>query len=405
MPNAFQKFTNRLFDPGSLSDENVGQNRQMANLLLNQVSQPRPLEHPTQGLAILAQALNAQAFRQRADRGESALKQKRAQELGAVLNSLNLDPQQQQLVQNLDPKIQQQVIAEGTNRQLFPESPTLRDAVNFGNREQGVVLSAIPGSPEFNAAVADPNLQRIGPVSQVQRQETGGVDEFSGTRSQKFKKQDDFRTSVVNTSLAIDKATDLAKIAIADPASIGNPGAIASFANEFTRTSVAIFNELLPGEDLSVDYGPDDMDFSSFSGSRLRELASNNAQFRASVFSIAFAAAVAEQGSRPSDKDVEGKIKEIAGDSSDVLSFVPTLRNFVKNIDERVRKNSRVGGFNQSFLDSVLPELDRSMSAFDQTISAAPAVPESEVQVLIGQGLSREQAVELIRLRKQHERQ
>lgn len=217
-----------------------------------------------------------------------------------------------------------------------------------------------------------------GPRSLVQRQETGGPGAFSGTTSQKFKKREEFRASVVNTSLAIDKATDLVKLAKAEPGTIGTPGAIFSFGNNFLRTADAIFTELLPGQDLTVDFGPDDMDWSSFKDGRLRELAASNAQFRAGVFSIAFAAAVAEQGSRPSDKDVEGKIREIAGDSSDVLSFTPTISNFIRNIDSRVRKTARVGNFQQSFLDSVLPELDRSMAAFNQAVNAAPAKASKE---------------------------
>ena len=91
-PSKFQKFTNRLFDPGELTNENIRRNRDMADALLNQVSNPGMIQSPTQGLALLAQALNAQAFRQRAEKGESALKQEEAQKLGQFLGGLDLDP-------------------------------------------------------------------------------------------------------------------------------------------------------------------------------------------------------------------------------------------------------------------------------------------------------------------------
>ena len=206
--------------------------------------------------------------------------------------------------------------------------------------------------------------------SRIQRIEQGGPGAFSGTTSQRFKKREDLRASVVNTSLAIDQSADLVKLAIAEPGTIGNPGAIFSFGNNFLRTAEAIMAELLPGKDLEVDFGPDDMNWDVFQSSRLRKLASSNAQFRAGVFSIAIAAAVAEQGSRPSDKDVQANITRIGGDSSDVLSFTPTIAQFVKNIDSRVRKMARVGGFQKEFLDSVLPELDRSIEAFNAAVSS-----------------------------------
>jgi len=94
----FRRFTNRLLEPGVVSDERVRENRQMADLILNQASQPQPIQHPLQGAAQLMQALNAQILRQRANRGEEALKKQRAAELGQFLG--NFDPQTASLIQN-----------------------------------------------------------------------------------------------------------------------------------------------------------------------------------------------------------------------------------------------------------------------------------------------------------------
>lgn len=92
-PNAFNRFTNRLFDPGPLNDDNIRRNRDMADALLNQVSNPR-IGHANQGYANLVQALNAQAFRQKSLRGEDALKQQRAQQMGDFLQAFQSGDEQ-----------------------------------------------------------------------------------------------------------------------------------------------------------------------------------------------------------------------------------------------------------------------------------------------------------------------
>lgn len=295
---------------------------------------------------------------------------KKRPELADVFRSIDLDAMSdEELVSQLEE-------AEIVTR-LFNEPQELARII------AGPEAEALGGAPDtvFEEKSIGGRVTDFSVLQQVSREEVGQPGEFSGTTSQKFKRREDFRTSVVNTSLAIDKATDLVKFAVAEPGAIGTPGAIFSFGNNFLRTAAAIFTEILPGQDLEVDFGPDDVDFSAFSNGRLRELAASNAQFRAGVFSIAFAAAVAEQGSRPSDKDVEGKIREIAGDSSDVLSFVPTISNFVRNIDSRVRKTGRVGDFQESFLNSVLPELDRSMAAFNEVSQSAPVKESNEARL------------------------
>lgn len=86
-PSRFQKFTNRLFDPGALSDEGIRYNRELADAMLNQAVN-RPVGHPTQGLASLMQALNAQIYRQRSAKGKEALQKQRAQEVGDFLAAM-----------------------------------------------------------------------------------------------------------------------------------------------------------------------------------------------------------------------------------------------------------------------------------------------------------------------------
>ena len=89
-PSRFQKFTNRLLDPGNLTDENVQRNRSMAEMLLDQSTNAK-ISHPTQGYAQLMKALNSQIYQQKANRGEKALKEQRAAELGQVMEKLGGD--------------------------------------------------------------------------------------------------------------------------------------------------------------------------------------------------------------------------------------------------------------------------------------------------------------------------
>jgi len=179
-PSAFQRFTNRLFDPGpNVSERSLAQNNQLADALFVAGSQSAPLRSPAQGFAQLAQALNSQILRKQGERGQEALKSQEAKQLGNVLANLSLEPDAEDLIRNLPKDLQGDALGQLVGQKFaVPEPQTPRDAVNFGNSSGEVQLSAVPGTPEFNAAVQDPNLLRIGPVSQVQRQETAGPGGF-----------------------------------------------------------------------------------------------------------------------------------------------------------------------------------------------------------------------------------
>lgn len=101
MPGKFQNFTNRLLDPGNVTDNAIVQNREMADMLLNRSTQGQPIRHPLQGAALMMNALNSQIYRQRANRGEEALKKQRAKELGDFISNMGLDPGQAAALQSM----------------------------------------------------------------------------------------------------------------------------------------------------------------------------------------------------------------------------------------------------------------------------------------------------------------
>ena len=202
--NVFHRFSNRLLDPGNISDENVRRNREMSQQLLRQVSQPQNIQHPTQGLALLANALNAQIFRKRADRGETALKEQKATQMGELLGSLNLGPEQRAIFDSLPEDAQQQIAIQASAQRLLPTKeagftlspgqtrfggggdeiasvePKRGDAVNFLDKNTNQLAGTFfEGTPEFDRAVKNPNLFPTGAASQVQRRETGPPGTFS----------------------------------------------------------------------------------------------------------------------------------------------------------------------------------------------------------------------------------
>lgn len=163
----FQRFTNRLFDPGELTNANIQRNRDMADALLNQASSTAPLQHPLQGVAQLAQALNAQAFRQRSERGESALQEQERQKMAQFL--ANFDPATAQMIGDAPQSLQGGIAGFAAKQVLTPpEKPdygTIRTIEGGQNvtrltvdgipvpGEQGIVASGPRTSPTTNVNI------------------------------------------------------------------------------------------------------------------------------------------------------------------------------------------------------------------------------------------------------------
>jgi len=132
MAGAFQRFSNRLLNPGLITEENVRRNRDLASELLRDSMTPKPIQHPTQGLAQLFNALNSQIMQQRSQRGETALRQQQSDEMAAFLE--NFDPETAQLVQSAPQSFRPQLagmVAQEQIEQRFAPPP----AKKFGITE------------------------------------------------------------------------------------------------------------------------------------------------------------------------------------------------------------------------------------------------------------------------------
>jgi len=146
--NAFTRFTNRLMDVSKVSDDEVRRNQEMADLLLTQSSRPQPIGHWTQGLAQLANAMNAQIYRQRASKGETALKEQKARALGDVLSQFPQD--QRSMLGGLaeyNPDIGNAVLGGAIGDRMKAPPPPEKPS-RIGQR-----VVSIPGQQPFEAEV------------------------------------------------------------------------------------------------------------------------------------------------------------------------------------------------------------------------------------------------------------
>jgi hypothetical protein len=82
----FKQWANSVLEPGVLNDKNIQRKRDLAQMLLDQSTRGEPIQHRNQGYKMLMDALNAQIYRQQANRGEKALNEQRAKQMGEMLN-------------------------------------------------------------------------------------------------------------------------------------------------------------------------------------------------------------------------------------------------------------------------------------------------------------------------------
>lgn len=221
--DAFNRFQNRLFDPGELSSENVRSNRDMANTLLNQVSNPGNIQSPTQGLALLAQALNAQAFRQRANKGETALKEQNTAQMGSFLQGLNLDPDKRAILENAPEGIKDQLLG-GVAAQQFksPQQKIGQAQLREGN--EFVTRRTINGQVD----TSDEGVISRSNIDRRQQVETGppGSFELPGSR-------DDEKRRLRRVTEVTGELAESLRNVQENPRSTGTVGSAAEFANAF----------------------------------------------------------------------------------------------------------------------------------------------------------------------------
>ncbi len=142
----------------------------------------------------------------------------------------------------------------------------------------------------------------------------------------------DFRNKVGFAATGAQSATELVKISYEGPAALGKSGAIVTFGNELVSTARSLVDlagkaALPPTETKLQDAGYEAFDWGA-TDKEIKTLgltAAQAAQFKSGIYSIAFSAAVGEQGSRPSDKDIQQYIAIYGGNITDPNAFIATI--------------------------------------------------------------------------------
>ena len=143
----------------------------------------------------------------------------------------------------------------------------------------------------------------------------------------------DFRNKVAMAATGAASATELVKISLKDPAGLGKSGAIVAFGNELAKTAKNLVELAgqppLPASETQkqasgVD-GAWDWSVLDKETKKLGMVPEAAARFKSGIYSIAFSAAVGEQGSRPSDKDIQQYIAIYGGGITDAKVFRGTI--------------------------------------------------------------------------------
>ena len=141
-----------------------------------------------------------------------------------------------------------------------------------------------------------------------------------------------FRERVQQAATAAASSIELLDISYESPAAMAKSGSIITFGNEMYVTAknlikLAASPALPKSETKQQSQGYDAFDWGDVDKkmSALGVTKANAARWKAGVYSIAFSAAVGEQGSRPSDKDIQAYITIYGGQITDPEAFRATI--------------------------------------------------------------------------------
>lgn len=185
-----------------------------------------------------------------------------------------------------------------------------------------------------------------------------------------------FREQVKQSTTTARMATELVEISHRDPAALGKSGAIVSFGNDMYKTAKNLVEMVgapnLPAsetEKQSAGYAAFDWSETDKSIEKLGLTPIDAARFKSGIYGIAFSAAVGEQGSRPSDKDIQAYIKIYGGDITDAKVFRGTIAQAMRRQDSNLRLTAEL---NPEITDSdaAIAIWDRSYNAFKSSLGS-----------------------------------
>ena len=266
---------------------------------------------------------------------------------------------------------------------------------NFGmvgpNGETIPTSSHVVGSPEWEEAVNDPKQFKMGALAQTQQtKEAGGVSDNDYSKALV-----EFRNKAIGASVGINSAIEMVKIANSTPAALGKSGAITSFGNEMLSTAKGLLEvfgkEALAKADKARGVTEEDRtkvnqgwqgfekEFEDIDISSMGLTAIEAAKFKAGVYGIAFAFAVSEQGTRPTDKDIQQFIAQHGGNLTNPEAFKGTIAQFIDRQDNLLHSYADIMMISPQDQASAFDVWDKKKAAFESALGAGTGgVPEPQ---------------------------
>jgi len=152
----------------------------------------------------------------------------------------------------------------------------------------------------------------------------------------------DFQENVIGAVGAVQTGTELMVSSVANPEALGVPGGMMRFGGNLVSGAKAIadwagYEKLSPEDTEKQEIGASAFTYNSVDTDKLGVSGAEAEKFRAGVYGIAFAAAVAEQGIRPTDKDIQQFIDQIGGRATSARAFRETIAQFMRRQDRRLK--------------------------------------------------------------------
>ena len=185
----------------------------------------------------------------------------------------------------------------------------------------------------------------------------------------------DFEETGIGAVGAVQTGTELVEISWNDPAGMGKTGALFSFGNEWVTFATNVADQLgydpiEAADRVKQDAGVDAFDWgmSEDNINRMTNNAVEAAAFKAGVYGIAFASAVSEQGTRPTDKDIQQFIDQIGGRLTSPEAFRRTIAQFMGRQDRRLKAIASIKGIPQSAIDRIMGAWEPAYAAFQDSL-------------------------------------
>ena len=230
--------------------------------------------------------------------------------------------------------------------------PNLRPEDRAGIEARIAKLTAITGTTEF-----DPSAS--------------GVNKSGVSRN-----TIDFQESAIGAVGAVQMGTDLMMASATNPEALGVPGGFMRWGSNFVSGANAIadwasYKNVSPEDKELQTMGAGAFDYGGLDIEKLGVSGAEAEKFRAGVYGIAFAAAVAEQGTRPTDKDIQQFIDQIGGRATSAQSFRETIFQFMRRQDRRLKTIADVKNISpvdrEAAFSSWTPSFNKFVEAYANT--------------------------------------